>query len=333
MKNRIFQKNILILFVTSSILALTLSGCSPAATPESDLTPVTVQLKWLHTSQFAGFYVADQKGFYSDEGLIVTFIQGGTNIDALKPVVDGTAQFGIASAIELLSLRATGAPVTAISTIFHRNPTVFFALSSTGITKPSDLIGKKIRAVSDQPLILHTMMANVDIPPEDYTEVTLPSDLALVLDGDVPVWGSYITSLAIIVKRAGYDINIIYPDDYGVHFYGDTIFTTDNFISSNPDVVLRFLRATLKGWIYAIENPGEVGTIVSKYNPKADIDLENTEMLASLPLVNTGEDHIGWMRAEIWAGMEQTMREQKVLTSPLDVKKVYTMQFLEEIYK
>lgn len=55
-------------------------------------------------------------------------------------------------------------------------------------------------------------------------------------------------------------------------------------------------------------------------------------MIASLPLVNTGEDFIGWMKPEIWAGMEQTLREQGVLTAPLDVTQVYTMQFLEETY-
>jgi len=60
---------------------------------------------------------------------------------------------------------------------------------------------------------------------------------------------------------------------------------------------------------------------------------KTAQMLASLPLVNTGEDHIGWMKPEIWAGMEQTLREQGVLTVPVDVTQAYSMQFLEEIYK
>jgi hypothetical protein len=69
------------------------------------------------------------------------------------------------------------------------------------------------------------------------------------------------------------------------------------------------------------------------YNPAADAALETSKMTASIPLVNTGEDFIGWMKPEVWAGMEQTLREQGVLTGPLDVTQVYTMQFLEEIYK
>jgi NitT/TauT family transport system substrate-binding protein len=97
-------------------------------------------------------------------------------------------------------------------------------------------------------------------------------------------------------------------------------------------LVLQFLRATLKGWTWAVENPGQVGALVVKYQPDADAKLETAKMTASLPLVNTGEDFIGWMRPEVWAGMEKTLREQGVLTNTLEVEQVYTQQFLEEIY-
>ena len=82
-----------------------------------------------------------------------------------------------------------------------------------------------------------------------------------------------------------------------------------------------------------MENPAAIGPLIVKYDPKADAVLESAKMIASLPLVNTGEDHIGWMKPEIWAGMEQTLREQKVITAPVDVTQVYTLQFLREIYK
>jgi NitT/TauT family transport system substrate-binding protein len=136
----------------------------------------------------------------------------------------------------------------------------------------------------------------------------------------------------LTAQSNGYKVNLIYPDDYGIHFYSDTLYATDDYIAANPDLVLRFLRATLKGWTYAIENPNLVAPMVAKYNPNADLRHETAQMTASLPLVNTGEDHIGWMKPEIWAGMEKTLRDQSVLTTPLDVTQVYTMQFLEEIY-
>jgi NitT/TauT family transport system substrate-binding protein len=146
------------------------------------------------------------------------------------------------------------------------------------------------------------------------------------------VWGGFLNVFALEVQRAGYEINTIYPDDYGIHFYGDVLITTDDLITNDPQLVERFTRATLKGWTYAVENPETTGVFVQKYNPDADVDLEVARMTASIPLVNTGENFIGWMRPEIWMGMERTLREQDVLATSLDISQVYTLQFVEEIY-
>jgi NitT/TauT family transport system substrate-binding protein len=312
-------------------LVLVTSACTPTPSSAPALTPITVQLLAPHKSDYAGFYVADQKGYYAAEGLSVTFLEGGTNVDYLAPVVNGTAQFGVASADALIVARAEGKKLRAIATIFRRSPMVFVALADSGIKSPQDFIGKVIRiGTSSAPL--HAMTMNVGVRSDQYTEVVLPSDIAAFASGKVPVWSMYLTNFLVPIQQAGYKVNIIYPDDYGVHFYADSIFTTDEMISKNPDQVTRFLRATLKGWTFAVENPADVGPLVRKYAPKADVVLENAKMIASLPLINTGEDHIGWMKSEIWAGMEQTLREQSVLTTPLEVTQVYTMRFLEEIY-
>lgn len=311
-------------------LAVLLSACLQPAAPT--LTPITVQLAWTHQAQFAGMYVADQKGYYTAEGLDVTFVEGDSQVDKLAPVLTGTVQFGVAGADELILARTEGKPLRAIATIYRRSPVVFISLAEKGITRPQDFTGMTIRTPANTVPSLRAMMAQVGIAPDQYTIVDLPSDLTMFASGDVPVWGMYVTGLVITIQQAGYKLNLIYPDDYGVHFYADTLFSTDEMIATQPDQVLRFLRATLQGWTYAVEHPSEIGSIVVRYNPNADPALENDKMTASIPLVNTGEDFIGWMKPEIWAGMEQTLREQGVLTAPLDVTQVYTMQFLEETY-
>ena len=310
-------------------ILIILAGCTKTTTVT--LTPITVQLLAPHNAAYAGFYAADQKGLYAAEGLSVTFLEGGPNVDFLTPVINGSAQFGLAGGDVLIMKRAEGKTLRAVATIFRRNPQVYVALADSGIKRPQDFAGKVIR-VGTSTALLHAMTANVGIRPDQYTEVTLPSDLAAFASGEVPVWGMYLTNFLVVIKRAGYKVNIIYPDDYGVHFYADSIFATDEMIDMNPDLVRRFLRATLKGWTYAGENPAEIGAMVLNYNPKADADLETEKMTASIPLVNTGEDFIGWMRPEIWVGMEQTLRKQGILTRDLDLSQVYTMQFLEEIY-
>jgi NitT/TauT family transport system substrate-binding protein len=277
-------------------------------------------------------YVADQKGYYAAEGLDVTFVESGFLVDKLAPVLTGTAQFGVAGADELILARTEGKPLRAIAMIYRRSPIVFVSLAEKDITRPQDFVGKTIRAPAILVPSLRAMTAQVGIAPDQYTIVDLPSDLTMFATGDVLVWGAYINGFVVAAQQAGYQLNLIYPDDYGVHFYSDTLFTTDDLITADPDLVQRFLRATLQGWTYAVEHPSEIGAMVVQYNPAADPALENDKMIASLPLVNTGEDFIGWMKPEIWAGMEQTLREQGVLTAPLDVTQVYTMQFLEETY-
>ena len=77
--------------------------------------------------------------------------------------------------------------------------------------------------------------------------------------GEAPVWGAYVNAVGGRVQRAGYKINIIYPDDYGVHFYGDTLFASETLSRSNPDLVRRFLRASLKGWTLRWKTPLPLG--------------------------------------------------------------------------
>jgi NitT/TauT family transport system substrate-binding protein len=72
--------------------------------------------------------------------------------------------------------------------------------------------------------------------------------------------------------------------------------------------------------------------MVTHYNPKADAAFESASMAAAVPYVNTGEDHIGWMKPEVWEGMLQSMRAEGEVTTPLDINNVYTMQFLQQIY-
>jgi NitT/TauT family transport system substrate-binding protein len=325
------RKSLLLIIV----LALSLIGqsaCVSAAPATPQITPITVQLQWTHQSQFVGLYNADQKGYYAAEGLKVTFIQGGAEVDNLASVLDGRALFGVATAEQVLAARSQGKRLTAIATIYRRSPIVFFALASSGITRPQDFSGKTIRVAITLIPTLHAMLGKVGITPDQYKGVFLPSDVAMFATGDVPIWGAYSNAMLLTVQQAGYAVNVIYPDDYGVHFYGDVLFTAEDTIRQQPDLTLRFLRASLKGWTYAIENAEAASQLVAKYEPKADPALESLRMTASLPLVNTGEDFVGWMKPEVWAGMEQTLRQQSVLTSTLDINQVYTLQFLEEIY-
>lgn len=324
------SKTTRVLWILISLMLVAVA-CAPAAATAPPVS-ITVQLLWTHQAQFAGLYAADQLGYYAEEGLTVNFVEGGPTVDKFTTVLDGTAQFGVAGADELILARADGKQVTALAVMYQRSPVVFISLAEYDITRPQDFAGKSIRVTPNIKPTLNAMTAWVGVAPDQYTEVTLPSDVATFAAGEVQVWGAFLDGFALTVRQAGHDINIVYPDDYGVHFYGDTLWAADDYISQNPDTVLRFTRATLKGWQYAIENADQVGAMVARYKPEVSVELENLRMATMLPLINTGEHAIGWMSEGGWQGMATTLLEQGVLKSPLDVSQVYSMHVLTEIY-
>lgn len=315
------------LLVVSGVFA----GCSLLPS-KNTVEVVTVQLKWTHQSQFAGMYAADQNAYYASQRLAVSLVPGGHDVDVLQSVLDGNAQFGIAGADALILAREAGLPIRAIAVIFQQNPLVFISEESLDITEPVDIVGKTVRLTPDMLPTFNAMLERSGVPIDSYTAVNLPSEVSLFGTEEADVWGAYINSFALSVQDAGYTINVIYPDDYGVHFYADTLFTTDALIESSPELVTAFLQATLSGWRYAIEHPDEMGDLVKLYHADADVDLENQKMRATVPLIHTGLGPIGWMDESTWQSMQAVMLAQGVLEQAVDLDNVYTMQFLDSIY-
>ena len=327
MRNRCFRYGIFY-----AMMFFLFTACQPAAVVQDELTRVSVQLGWKHQAQFAGLYAADQQGYFLEQGIEVKFLPGGPDIDHLRCVLNGDAQIGVISAPHLIESRSRGEGLKAIATFYRRSSVVLIAKNESGILTPQDMIGKKIRTNVNLTPHINAMLSYAGLEEDQYELVSLPSDVDMFASGDVPVWGAYLDGFALTVENEGIEINKIYPDDYGVHFYGDTLYTTDTLIEENPDLVLGFVKAALRGWQYAIENPDEVGALVRQYDPNLDKDLENKRMLTMIPLIYTGEDELGWMRADIWQGMLDVFVEQGLLDAPLDIKEIYTMQFLEKIY-
>src|SRR6185295_20136092 len=178
---------------------------------------------------------------------------------------------------------------------------------------------------------LKAMLATAKMSLDQMTIVST-GDFTALYTGDVDVASGGITSSVLAARKVGHEVNLIYPDDYGVHFYSTTIFTSDDYIAAHPDIVTKFLRATLNGWAYALESPQSIGAMVAKYKPEADTALESASMVVSIPYLNTGEDHIGWMKGNVWAGMLNTMRADGEISTSIEIKDVSTMQFLKEIY-
>ncbi|WP_430008969.1 EAL domain-containing protein [Methylophaga lonarensis] len=231
--------------------------------------PVTLQLKWSHQFQFAGYYAAVEKGFYTEAGLDVTLRERNEHIEVTDAVLNGDADYGIAGA-GLLAQFANGAPVKALAAIFQHDPLVFISKAESGISTPYELAGKRVmfNANIGNYAILHALLDDAGLRPDDFTMVPQQLSLERFINDEVDVISGYITDQPFTLRQMGYAINIIDPRNYGLDFYGDILLTSEQELRNNPGRADRFLRASLKGWQYALQNPEEIiQLIVEKYHP------------------------------------------------------------------
>jgi NitT/TauT family transport system substrate-binding protein len=322
--------------IIAAVLIISMAvGCAPQSVQKPP-DKVTLQLKWLHQAQFAGFYVAKDKGYYARENIDITLVEAAADTDIIDRVVSGQADFGVHSADTILLSRSKGKPVTAVAVIYKRSPVVFVTLTSSGIKSPADFLDKTAAlegaAFVDARLQFFAMIEKLGLDKTRIKTVPYEYDYASFKKGDVDISYSYTTGGLIRLLQQGIQVNRILPEEYGIHMYSDTLFTSDTLIMNNPDLVTRFVRASLKGWQDAIGNPNEAVQVTMKYAREKDSSIQSKMMEAQLPLVYDGEEVVGWMRPEIWSGMYQMLLNQKLLDKPFDPDTAYTMDFITKIY-
>ncbi|WP_028314537.1 ABC transporter substrate-binding protein [Desulfatibacillum aliphaticivorans] len=327
-----FKKTAIILTALLAIASCT----SQEEKPPPD--PVTIQLKWVHQSQFAGFYVAKEQGYYAEENLDVSFLAGGNDVDLAKSVISGQAQFGVFAPEDVMIKRSQGAPLKAIAAIYRRSAVVYLSEKNSGILRPQDFVGKTIAAagsaggVRDFELQFNSLIKIYGLEPSQMHMLEYDPSYKGFINGDIDVTAAYLTGGVIKLQEKGVKFNIIWPGDFGVKSYSDVFVTTDALIKEKPELVQRVLRATLKGWRTAIGNPEAAVQDVMKYAKVKDIKVQTGMMEAQIPLIHTGEHHIGWMKEDVWRAMCDRLYEQKILPTPLDVKSVFSMEFLQSVY-
>ncbi|PKM35590.1 MAG: histidine kinase [Gammaproteobacteria bacterium HGW-Gammaproteobacteria-10] len=244
-----------------------------AAVDESalDLDSVSIQLRWEHGFQFAGYYAAIEKGFYRDEGLEVQLKEIDYSKDFVKQVLAGESEYGVTDST-LLIYHLQGDPVVLINQFFQHSPLVFIARRESGIVSPYEMIGKKVAldlsSRGDAALNALLLKTLGDLNKVQRIKATGDSYQDL-RDGKIDVVTAYATSQPFLLKEQGVEVNVINPLNYGIDYYGDNLFTTRNEIIEHPERVEKISRATIKGWQYALDHPKEIiELIIDRYNPK-----------------------------------------------------------------
>jgi ABC-type nitrate/sulfonate/bicarbonate transport system substrate-binding protein len=229
---------------------------------------VTLQLKWRHQFQFAGFYAAIDQGYYQQEGLQVTIRERHPGINVLNEVVTGRADYGVGG-IGLLAEYAGGSPVRALAAIFQHDALVLVSKAQSGIISPYEMIGKRLmfdNSAGNDAVFL-AMFADAGISSKDYQFIAQDQQLDSLINDRVDVMSIYRTDQLFTLAEQGVPVNIINPQSYGFDFYGDILFTGDRELRNHPGRADRFRRATLKGWRYALDNPDKViDLIINQYS-------------------------------------------------------------------
>lgn len=332
------RRNIFALLI---VIILMLAGCTAPAAPQVEITPVRLQLAWVPTIEYSPFYVAEANGLFAQEGLDVEFINGGFDenfapIDQVARVVNGDADFGMATADRLLAARADGAPIVAIGALYQRTPIAFISLAEHGITKPQDFVGQDVfvdDVAGSSGLSYVAMMTNLgidrsqinEIPRDDYSNEAL-------LSGRVTVMSAFVNNQPVQLVEQGYEVNTILVSDYGVDIYANVIFTTEEMIANNPDLVERFLRASVAGIEAAISDPEKAAEITVAQSDELNLESETLSMLQALPLFNPAGTQVGMMNDSAWSLTADMMIEQGLLPADVDVQSAYTLEFLNLVY-
>jgi ABC-type nitrate/sulfonate/bicarbonate transport system substrate-binding protein len=298
------------------------------------LYPVTVRLKWLHQAQFAGNYVADQKGYYKNAGLEVTLKPYDYQIDPIDDVLSGAADFGITGAENLLVARSQGKKIQALAVIYQESPAVAYSLKSSGINSLSGFIGKKIGVSKDLEPIIFAMLEHQGINHEQDVQI-VPIDFGAksVLNGEVDIGTGYITNETIQAENAGQPVNVFAPYKYGIKVYADVLFTTQDFIENNPQIVDAFVKATLSGWEYALNNIDEAVNLSLLYkdpnNTAQNFQHQKKLLQSSLPFIRPSSGRfIGDMNYVDWQKTYQLMLNSGLISEELDITQAYTDKFI-----
>lgn len=240
--------------------------CISALFAQPAVENVSVQLQWADQFQFAGYYVAKEKGYYRDAGLDVTIQKFDTKKLAIDEVMAGRSTYGIGRS-SLLVDRMQGKNIVALAAIFQSSPFILLSKKSLDIKTPRDLIGKRIMMTQDfQDTISIRAMLNsqgVSLDKIKFIEHSYnPMDIA---NAKTDVMACYISNEPYVLREKGIETNAISPESYGFDFYSDILFTSESEVRHHPKRVRAFVDATLKGWEYAFAHIPETAQLIKDH--------------------------------------------------------------------
>ncbi len=298
---------------------------------------INYRLKWLFNTSVVGDLYADVQGGFDAAGLAVTVKAGGPERDAIKELELGQAQFGVASADQVIRALDKGAPVVVIAQLFQVNPLQWiYRQSAPPINDLSDLKGRTIGVTfgGNDETIMRTLLAKAGL---DTTEVKLFNvryDYTPFYRGQVDIWPVYRNTQGIVIGRKmevdNDPVRFFVPAGFGVKFVANSVVTSQKMIQRDPDKVRRFIRALLAGWEQALDpaNAQQALDMLQQFDRDTPRELLKAQLAITRTLVKPQPAlAIGTIDTAAWKQTEAIMRDQKQIVQSVNVETVLHPEF------
>lgn len=240
-----------------------------------ELKKVSLQLSWFDQFQFAGYYMAKEKGFYEDYGLDVEIRPFDFGINVSDEVNEKKVDFAVDRETLVLQ-RVAGKKVVALYALFQKSPLVLLSLKDSKINKIKDFLNKRIMTTIDDAseVSIKSMILSKGLKIENLNFIKHTHNIMDLVNKNTDVISAYLSKTPYDLQQMKVDYNIFNPSDYGFDMYSDFLFTNEDLIKNDISTVLAFKEASLKGWEYAYSNIEETANYIYKYLNSQKISLD-----------------------------------------------------------
>lgn len=294
-------------------------------------TSINYRLKWLVNASVAGDIYASTYGFFEKAGLDVTVKPGGPERDAIRELELGSAQFGVASADQVIRAVEKGASVVVVAQLFHTNPLQWiYRTEGTQVSSLNDLKGKRVGVTygGNDETIMKALLAKANISESELSISSVRYDYTPFLRKHVDIWPVYQNTQGIYLgnklAQAGEHISFLNPSDFGIRFVANSVVTSEKMIQEHPEVVKNFVTALLAGWEAAIkpENLSKCIEAIAKHDKDSTLETIKQQVEATAVMVKPTDVYpIGQIDETAWVQTEKIMFDQKLINKPVNIEK------------
>jgi NitT/TauT family transport system substrate-binding protein len=326
---RDMRRRIFLIFVLA-LAAISLQGCRHSS-GDNGQTKIILQADWYPQPEHGGFYTALVKGYYKDEGLDLTIQPGGPYITVEKQVSAGGAQFGMGSSDKVLESISGGQTIVAVAATMQHDPQGIMVRKDSPVHSFTDLNGHSVAIKVGEStwfefLTKRFQLKNVHVVPAMMNVANFVADPQYIQQ-------AFATSEPFFAHQAGVETRVLLVSDAGYNPYR-VMYTTRAYLQQRPEIVAKFVRASLKGWKDYLNDPGPAHATIVKLNPALNPEWMqfSWQQLRDGHFV-AGEDptgaQLGQMDPKRWTTMYQQLVDLKVIDTPFDPASAYTLQFLQ----